>query len=145
VTTSSGKVANLIKEITAASDEQARGISQINVAVTQMNQVTQANAANAEESASASEEMSGQAETMNDLVDQMKVVVNGVSGNEMRAHKTHSIGNAAATLKISAKLASKPAAPLKNKATAPTMHKLSKSVNPEHVIPLDDKEALNEF
>jgi hypothetical protein len=40
--------------VAAASEEQAKGIEQINIAVTQMNQVTQQNADSADESAGAS-------------------------------------------------------------------------------------------
>ena len=47
----SGKVNSLVREIAAASDEQAQGIEQINQAVTQMDKVVQQNAANAEQSA----------------------------------------------------------------------------------------------
>ena len=49
------KVAELVREISAASNEQSQGIEQINTAITQMDTITQQNAANAEESASASE------------------------------------------------------------------------------------------
>ncbi len=63
------KVAGLVSEISAASNEQAQGIEQINSAVSQMDKVTQSNAANAEESASASEEMSAQAKELNLVVD----------------------------------------------------------------------------
>ena len=45
-----------------------RTVEQINTAVTQMDQVTQSNAANAEESASASEEFSAQAEELKGMV-----------------------------------------------------------------------------
>lgn len=48
----SSKVVNLIQEISAASQEQAQGIEQINKAVTEMNNLTQRNAAAAEELAS---------------------------------------------------------------------------------------------
>ncbi|MCP3952658.1 MAG: methyl-accepting chemotaxis protein, partial [Desulfobacterales bacterium] len=57
VADSAGKVGELVGEIAAASNEQAQGIGQVNTAVTEMDKVTQQNAANAEESASASEEM----------------------------------------------------------------------------------------
>ncbi|HAA02439.1 MAG TPA: methyl-accepting chemotaxis protein, partial [Syntrophobacteraceae bacterium] len=50
---SAGRVADLVGEISAASSEQAQGIEQINRAVTEMDKVTQQNAANAEESAAA--------------------------------------------------------------------------------------------
>jgi methyl-accepting chemotaxis protein len=49
---SSRKVQELMEEIAAASREQSDGIHQINSAVADMNQVTQQNAANAEELAS---------------------------------------------------------------------------------------------
>jgi len=45
-----------VAEISAASSEQAQGIGQINTAVTGLDKVTQQNAANAEESASAAED-----------------------------------------------------------------------------------------
>jgi len=79
---SSAKAAELVGEITAASSEQAQGIDQINKAVTQMDTVTQKNAANAEESAAASEEMNAQAETMKDMVGELMAMVGGA------AHRT---------------------------------------------------------
>ena len=51
VSKSAAKVADLVSEIAAASREQAQGIDQVNKAVTEMDKVTQQNAANAEESA----------------------------------------------------------------------------------------------
>jgi methyl-accepting chemotaxis protein len=62
------KVGDLIAEIAAASKEQAQGIEQVNLAVAQMNHVTQSNAANSEESASASEELSCQASELANMV-----------------------------------------------------------------------------
>jgi len=49
VTVSSTKVVELMGEIAAASQEQSQGIDQVNRAVAEMNQVTQQNAASAEE------------------------------------------------------------------------------------------------
>ena len=76
---SSLKVAGLISEIAAASKEQAQGIDQINTAVAQMDKVTQGNAANAEESASASEELSAQARELNDMVEALVAIVGGTN------------------------------------------------------------------
>jgi methyl-accepting chemotaxis protein len=72
-----GKVAELISEIAAASQEQAQGINQVNTAVSQMDKITQQNAANAEESASASEELSAQATVMNEIVNELAMLVGG--------------------------------------------------------------------
>jgi methyl-accepting chemotaxis protein len=49
---SSEKVRQLMREITAASQEQSQGIGQINKAVAEMNKVTQQNAGSAQELAS---------------------------------------------------------------------------------------------
>ncbi len=63
-----GKTSDLVQEINAASNEQATGIDQINVAVGQLNQVTQQNASASEELAATAEEMSGQAEQLQQLM-----------------------------------------------------------------------------
>jgi methyl-accepting chemotaxis protein len=52
VTAAAAKVVALMAEIAAASQEQSQGIGQINKAVNEMSQVTQKNAAAAEELAS---------------------------------------------------------------------------------------------
>jgi methyl-accepting chemotaxis protein len=71
------KTTDLVGEIAAASQEQSQGIDQVNTAVAQMDKVTQQNAANAEESASASEELSSQAESMNQIVGDLVALVGG--------------------------------------------------------------------
>lgn len=58
------KTAELIQEINAASYEQATGIDQVTKAITQLDQVIQANSAATEEMSSTSEELSEQAEQL---------------------------------------------------------------------------------
>ncbi|MES2127268.1 MAG: methyl-accepting chemotaxis protein [Pseudomonadota bacterium] len=58
------KTSDLVQEITAASEEQSCGVSQINSAVGQLSTTTQQNAAGSEELASTAEEMSSQAEEL---------------------------------------------------------------------------------
>ena len=62
------QTAELIEEISSASSEQDTGISQINYAMTSLDQVTQQNASASEELASASEEMNTQATQLKKLV-----------------------------------------------------------------------------
>lgn len=62
------KMDEIISEISSASSEQNQGISQINIAVTQLDQVTQNNAATAEECAAASEELNSQTELVRSSV-----------------------------------------------------------------------------
>jgi methyl-accepting chemotaxis protein len=68
IVASSVKVADLVGEIAAASNEQAQGIAQIGQGLEQIDKVTQQNTANAEETAAAAEELSGQARELNSLL-----------------------------------------------------------------------------
>jgi methyl-accepting chemotaxis protein len=69
------KVNDLVAEIAVASKEQSTGIEQVNLAVTQLDKVTQQNAANSEESASAAEELNSQSVTLSQTVQQFKIGV----------------------------------------------------------------------
>jgi methyl-accepting chemotaxis protein len=75
------KVDELVAEISNASQEQNQGIGQINTAVSQMDKVTQSNAAGAEETAAASEELSAQAITLSEAVGRLRLLVGGESTN----------------------------------------------------------------
>jgi methyl-accepting chemotaxis protein len=67
------KVTDLVAEIAAASNEQATGIEQVNTALGQIDQVTQSNTANAEESAAAAEELSSQASELQTMISQFNL------------------------------------------------------------------------
>ncbi|MCG8551725.1 MAG: methyl-accepting chemotaxis protein [Desulfobacterales bacterium] len=77
VAESSAKVGDLVTNISQASSDQYNGIEQVNVAIAEMDNVVQQNAANAEESASASEEMNAQAEQLRDFVSGLFELING--------------------------------------------------------------------
>jgi methyl-accepting chemotaxis protein len=62
------RVSDIIGEISAASSEQSDGISQVNTAVLELDQMTQQNAALVEESAAAAESLSEQAQRLAQLV-----------------------------------------------------------------------------
>ncbi len=68
IVSGSVRVAEVLEEIANASREQAGGVRQINEGLGQVDDVTQATTAEAEESAAASEELSGQAEQLRNLV-----------------------------------------------------------------------------
>ncbi|MBM3324237.1 MAG: hypothetical protein FJY66_01065 [Calditrichaeota bacterium] len=136
VTGSTAKVAGLVTEIAAASDEQAQGVEQVNLAINQMDKVTQQNAANAEESASASEELAGQADIMRESLKDLLVLVKGANA-VTQTYQSHGRPPYQTTQAAAHPVASK--APAKNAATMKKM-----PPNPKKVIPLDAKEA-NEF
>jgi methyl-accepting chemotaxis protein len=62
------RVSDIIGEITAAASEQSDGIGQVNVAVNQLDQMTQQNAALVEESAAAAESLRDQATRLAQVV-----------------------------------------------------------------------------
>ncbi len=74
---SSEKVSLLIKEITAATAEQAMEIEQVSGGIQSLDKVTQSNAVNSEETAAGSEELSSQAGILNDMVLQLKAILSG--------------------------------------------------------------------
>jgi len=124
------KTSDLIDEISAASEEQAQGISQINKAVSQIEQATQQSAAVAEESASSSEELSSQAQSMMHIVQELASVVSGVQASNspasfyQRSYSPH---------KLQRPKVSPQATTPKKLAPART-----KIVDPEDIIPLND-------
>lgn len=62
------KTSDLVQEITAASQEQSSAAGQINIAMGQMNQITQQNASASEELAATAEEMNAQAGQLQELI-----------------------------------------------------------------------------
>ncbi|MFC7518620.1 methyl-accepting chemotaxis protein [Herbaspirillum sp. GCM10030257] len=67
------RVTDIMAEITAASQEQTAGIEQINLAINQMDEVTQQNAALVEEAAAAAAAMQEQAGKLSEVVSVFKI------------------------------------------------------------------------
>jgi methyl-accepting chemotaxis protein len=78
------EVDSVVGQITEASKEQNSGLEQINGAINLMSQVTQANAAGSEQTASASEELTAQSIELRAGVDVLVKLVNGRSFAEMQ-------------------------------------------------------------
>ncbi|MGE5399952.1 MAG: hypothetical protein ACM3S2_06095, partial [Ignavibacteriales bacterium] len=78
------KTAELVQEITAASNEQNSGAEQINNAIQQLNQVIQQNASVSEEMSSTSEELASQAEQLQDVISFFKVEAGNRSFNNTK-------------------------------------------------------------
>jgi methyl-accepting chemotaxis protein len=74
------KTAELVQEISAASNEQNSGVEQINKAIQQLDQVIQQNASATEEMASTSEELASQAQQLQDTISFFKL-----SGGQTRS------------------------------------------------------------
>ncbi|MCE5230707.1 methyl-accepting chemotaxis protein [bacterium] len=135
------KVTHLNAEVSAASNEQAQGIDQINTAVAQMDKVTQSNAANAEESASAAEELSAQANELNETVRTLVAIVRGSSGSENRKNLARTVATPQAAPQRHAPAPAHAARPAKSEKVLVHAGHTAKA---EHVIPLNDSE-MGEF
>ncbi len=85
-----GKVDEMVEGINKASDQQANGVDQVTKAITQMDQVTQQNAANSEETAAAAEELTAQSESLMGIIEQLARVIGGSDGRKGDdGHKVH--------------------------------------------------------
>ncbi len=73
------RVTDIMSEITAASVEQSSGIEQVNLAITQMDEVTQQNAALVEEAAAAAEALEEQAQNLSVSVATFRVEEGGAA------------------------------------------------------------------
>ena len=124
------KISKLISEIAAASQEQSRGIDQINRAVLEIDKVTLQTASSAEESASASEEMNAQAEAMQGVVGELASLIGGGNRRNPKGVPTYKKMNP---------VNPDPAAAGGNAADSarPVASKAGKMA-PEQIIPLED-------
>lgn len=83
------KVSALMAEITQASEEQSRGIDQVNIAVSQIDSVTQQNAALVEESSSAAASLEDQARQLADITAKFTVLTTTTANQHTPANPTY--------------------------------------------------------
>ena len=132
----SEKIGKLVDEIAAASREQSQGISQVSKAVAEMDNVTQKNAANAEESASAAEEMNAQAAQMRDFVGDLVALVSGRgNGTAVSRQSLASLGRGETAVPF----VERSVKPVKGKKKDSPPEK-AKELRPNQVIPLGDND-----
>ncbi|HVS53497.1 MAG TPA: methyl-accepting chemotaxis protein [Opitutaceae bacterium] len=81
ITAKTRQVDELVAEIATASSEQTRGVSQVSIAVAEMDKITQSNAANAEETAAAAEQLNAQALRLHENVTELIELI-GKTGAE---------------------------------------------------------------
>ncbi|MDY0108647.1 MAG: Cache 3/Cache 2 fusion domain-containing protein [Candidatus Krumholzibacteria bacterium] len=168
ITRSVDKVKQLVGEVATASREQAEGIGEINVAVSRLDQVTQTNAASAEESAAASQDLERQAHTVKSVVADLTRLIGGgsVQSNAMAHYQDSALAASWQTAAPAARIAkphqtakphpvTKPQAASKPQAVskphpAPKPHAVKKEPQPvaaglsaADVLPLDDDDLTD--
>jgi methyl-accepting chemotaxis protein len=77
VATTVRKVTELVGEISAASGEQSRGIAEVGTSMSALDKVTQQSAAGAEEVAASAAGLTGQAESLEQAVQDLEAIVSG--------------------------------------------------------------------
>jgi len=82
IVASVGKVVELVRDISAASEEQSDGIAQVNVAITQMDSSTQQNAALVEQAAAAAQSLQEQAAALANVVSVFRLEGDGALSAE---------------------------------------------------------------
>jgi uncharacterized phage infection (PIP) family protein YhgE len=87
VVNDSEQIKVLVEEVAAGSGEQSRGLEQISQAINQMEQVTQTNAAGAEQGAAAGQQLNAQAETLLAIVAQLGALVDGATDAQLAAQE----------------------------------------------------------
>jgi methyl-accepting chemotaxis protein len=123
------KVSDLIGEINAGSIEQNTAITEVTESLGQVDQVTQANTANAEESAAASEELAGQATQLQEMLSRFKLSSQSANNSLLGSYgvQESSYGIAAPTNGKN-----------NRKRIAAPKNGIGKEVNSETIIDLDD-------
>ena len=79
IATRVAEINSLVATVAASAEEESRGIAEVNVAVTQMDQITQQNAAMVEESTAASHALAADAKGLAEMVQKFKVTKVGAA------------------------------------------------------------------
>ncbi len=141
------KMDDLVAEITSASKEQSLGIEQVNLAVAQMDRVTQSNAGSAEQSATAAQQLTGEAKRMRETVDRLRLVVGGVSTVQAGSEEKESFSGDAENSKSRTPVTSEPS--VGNRETVPPPSNSSDIPMPRaHAgsgVPANKGDGFNDF
>lgn len=89
----SSRIISTIEEIALASNEQSEGLSQLSAAIVQIDQVTQQNAANAEETSSSAEHLQGQSHRLLEIMNTLTRIVYSSGQRNQHGDKGHYASN----------------------------------------------------
>ncbi len=107
IVTGTQKVNTLLGEISSAAKEQSTGIGEVNTGVAELDKVTQQNAGNAEELASAAEETAAEVTQLRNLVNQFKINNSGSDSGSTKSSSSRQLVGAGAPAGKSSKPAGK--------------------------------------
>ncbi|MFW8601647.1 methyl-accepting chemotaxis protein [Desulfobacterota bacterium M19] len=128
---------SLVAEISTASSEQTIGLSQVNTAINEIDQVTQRAAANSEETASAAAELLSLAKTSTQYINRLMLMLTG--SNEISTTPPQTLQRPPVK---------SPAPPEKSHEVKPLPAPRTvpeKTAAPEQVIPMDNDDDFEDF
>ena len=125
------KVKGLVEEVSVASGQQAQGIDQVTRSIAEMEKVTQATAATAEQSAAASEELNAQAKASISVVAKVEMLI---------GRRTHARTERPVPVAVSVRSTAEPAIVRSNVARFSTPVRSA-----EEQIPLGDTGTFGKF
>ncbi len=130
-----------VQDIASATNEQAQGVDQVNIAVAQMDKVTQNNSANAEESAAAAKELSSQATQMRLIVGDLTRIVDGNASQSGGKAPALEEPSHFAQERIAPFSSTNPSAKENRSHTAAPKREV-KTIPPSEIIPLDENDVF---
>lgn len=131
------QVGDLVQKVTGTSEEQAHGVGEITTVISQVDVITQSNAAKAEESASSSEELSAQAIELRVMVADLVALVEGGQGSQYGSESSQNAWSDDVGPTKSRGTVGTPRGP----ATAP-QSRSAQARSPESVLPLTEDDFL---
>jgi methyl-accepting chemotaxis protein len=130
-------VDELITRIATASREQSLGISQVNTAVRDVDVITQTNAANAEQSASAAVDVHAQAESLRGAIGELMHLMSG-NADPSQPGGTPAPDHHASSTRVSKTTAALPVRPGRKLTVAPAQSKAASHEETEAVAAVED-------
>ncbi|HEU5080804.1 MAG TPA: methyl-accepting chemotaxis protein [Opitutaceae bacterium] len=118
IVSKSRDVDKLVAEIATASDQQRNGVDQVNTAVTQMDRITQANAATAEEASSAAQVLHNAAADLDVAVEELNEILGRKAREAKQPSNENSDENEADQSRSNTSIKPTPVAPLTPRSTA---------------------------
>ncbi|PYF08594.1 methyl-accepting chemotaxis protein [Rhodobacter viridis] len=128
IQTSVAEIVTFMSDITASTTEQSAGLSEVNTAILQLDQVTQHNAAMFEETSAASQSLAREADGLNETMSRFRLGAQAAA-NANAASSFRSTRPATPTQVAAAPVEPAPAAPVRAAAPAPTPRSSARGSN----------------
>ena len=140
IESSVSKVNSMLEDISVGASSQREGVSQILIAVQQMDAVTQGSAAASEQNAAAAEELSAQGTCLSDLARELHRLIEGGEAEQTTSSPATYRSSSPKPTIFSKKAESMGVASDSFASSGELNHGTNRVNQNEHIIPLDDND-----